>query len=101
MAESAYILLAESGESEAHEVIRRITLSAEKEGLGFADALRREEAVLRRITAKMLELRLVEDETEALSFFENPARYSGLAAQKAKTIAAKYRSLMSAPRQRV
>jgi adenylosuccinate lyase len=98
MAEPAYILLAESGESEAHEVIRRITLAAEKEGLNFADALRRENAVLRRITAKMLELRLVQDEAEAPFFFENPARYSGLASQKAKTIAARYRSLMAAPR---
>ncbi|MDR0663464.1 MAG: adenylosuccinate lyase [Spirochaetaceae bacterium] len=94
MAEPAYILLAESGESEAHEVIRRMTLTAEKEGLSFADALRREGAVLRRIAGKMLGLGLIADEAEAPSFFENPARYSGLAVQKAKTIAAKYRSLM-------
>jgi adenylosuccinate lyase len=95
MAEPAYILLAESGENEAHEVIRRITLAAEKEGLSFASALRREEGLMRRIAGKMLELRLVADEAEAPSFFEYPARYSGLAAQRAKAIAAKYRSLMS------
>jgi adenylosuccinate lyase len=100
MAEPAYILLAESGESEAHEVIRRITLAAEKDGLSFADALRREDAVLRRIAGKMLELGLVADEAEAPSFFENPARYRGLALQKAKAIAAKYRSLMAALRLR-
>lgn len=94
MAEPAYILLAESGESEAHEIVRRITLAAEKEGLSFPRALRREEAVLRRIAAKMLDLGLITDEAEAPDFFENPARYNGLAAGKARTIAARYRNLM-------
>ena len=95
MAEPAYILLAESGESEAHEIVRRITLAAESEGLSFPQALRREEAVLRRIAGKMLELGLIRDEAEAPDFFENPARYSGLAACKARTIAARYRKLMN------
>ncbi|MDR2097057.1 MAG: adenylosuccinate lyase [Spirochaetaceae bacterium] len=94
MAEPAYILLAESGECEAHEIIRRITLAAEKEGIGFSAALRREDAVLKRIGGKMLELGLIADEAEAPAFFENPAGYRGLAVKKAKSIAAKYRSLM-------
>jgi adenylosuccinate lyase len=94
MAEPAYILLAESGESEAHELIRGITLAAEREGLGFAEALVREEAVLRRIGGRLLELGLIAEEGEALSFFENPARYRGLAAKKARSLAAKYRALM-------
>jgi hypothetical protein len=42
----------------------------------------------------MRELGLIQDEGEALSFFENPARYRGLAAEKARAIAAKYRALM-------
>jgi adenylosuccinate lyase len=95
MAESAYILLAESGENDAHEVIRRITLAAEKEGLAFSQALRREDAVLERIAPKMRELGLIRDDGEAPSFFENPARYRGLAAEKARAIAKKYRSLMA------
>jgi adenylosuccinate lyase len=94
MAEPAYILLAESGENDAHEVIRRVTLAAEKEGLRFSQALRREDAVLKRIAAKMRELGLARDDGEALSFFENPARYRGLAAEKARAIASKYRALM-------
>jgi adenylosuccinate lyase len=94
MAEPAYILLAESGESEAHEIIRRITLAAEKEALTFSQALGRESAVFRRISGKMLELGLIADESGAAAFFENPASYRGLAVKKAKTIAARYRALM-------
>jgi adenylosuccinate lyase len=93
MAEPAYILLAESGESEAHEIVRRITIAAENDGLSFSQALRREKAVLKRIAGKMLELGLIADEAEAPAFFEEPARYRGLAAKKAKTIAVKYRAM--------
>jgi adenylosuccinate lyase len=94
MAEPAYILLAESGASDAHEVIRRITLAAERDGIRFSHALQREDAVMKRITGKMLELGLADNGKEAASFFENPRLYSGLSAVKAKTLAAKYRNLM-------
>jgi hypothetical protein len=42
----------------------------------------------------MLELGIVSSEADVLSFFENPERYKGLAAQKAKSIAQKYKKLM-------
>jgi adenylosuccinate lyase len=94
LAEPAYILLAESGVPDAHEVIRKITLTAEKGGLGFAQALAGEPAALDRIGEKMAELGIVSSAGEALSFFERPERYRGLAAEKAKSLAAKYRKLM-------
>jgi adenylosuccinate lyase len=94
LAEPAYILLAESGVSDAHEVIRKITLTAERENSSFAAALAKEEAVLCRIGAKMAELGLVKTAHDALSFFEKPERDNGLAAKKARTLAQKYRSLM-------
>ncbi|MDR1362663.1 MAG: adenylosuccinate lyase [Spirochaetaceae bacterium] len=94
MAEPAYILLAESGLGDAHEVVRRITLAAENEGLSFSQALRREDDVWRRIGGKMLELGLIGDVSETLMFFENPSRYCGLSAKKAVAISAKYRALM-------
>jgi adenylosuccinate lyase len=93
MAEPAYILLAESGVSDAHEVIRKITLDAEKENLSFAEALAKEPDVLKRIGGKMAELGLVASAEEALSFFEKPERYSGLAAHKARKLAQKYRKI--------
>jgi adenylosuccinate lyase len=99
MAEPAYILLAETGVSDAHEVIRKITLAAEKENISFADALAKEPETLKKIGGKLAELGLIaaktEDlTTETLSFFEKPERYCGLASKKAKTLAEKYKALM-------
>jgi adenylosuccinate lyase len=98
MAEPAYILLAETGVSDAHEVIRKITIAAEKENISFAAALSKEPQTLKKIGGKLAELGLIaaktEDLKEALSFFENPERYCGLAAKKAKTLAEKYKALM-------
>jgi adenylosuccinate lyase len=95
LAEPAYILLAESGASNAHEIIRRITLRAEKEGLTFAAALSADKAVLDRIAAKMTELGIIQNRADALSFFEQPERYRGLSAEKAGKLSAKYRKLMT------
>jgi adenylosuccinate lyase len=96
MAEPAYILLAETGISDAHEVIRKITLTAENEKISFAAALAKENETLRKISGKLFELGLIEkDSTEkALFFFENPQNYSGLAGKKAKTLATQYRTIM-------
>ncbi|MDR0494697.1 MAG: adenylosuccinate lyase [Treponema sp.] len=99
LAEPAYILLAESGVSDAHETIRKITLNAEKEKLSFAQALAKEPDLLRRIGGKMAELGLITAaasdnmSADVLSFFEKPERYSGLAAHKARKLAQKYRNI--------
>jgi adenylosuccinate lyase len=42
----------------------------------------------------MAELGLIATPNDSLSFFEKPERYSGLAAQKAKQLAQKYRKLL-------
>jgi adenylosuccinate lyase len=94
LAEPAYILLAESGFSDAHEIVRRLTLKAEKENLGFAAALAEDPEILRPIAAKMTELGLITGPEKALSWFERPEEYRGLSAVKARAIAAKYRALM-------
>jgi adenylosuccinate lyase len=91
MAEPAYILLAESGENNAHEIIRQITLKAEKEGLPFAAALRTNGEAWRKITAQLSRQRLATDEHEAAAFFEHSEKYCGLAAKKARELALKYR----------
>jgi adenylosuccinate lyase len=94
MAESAYILLAESGLSDAHEVIRRITLKAEKERLSFSEVLAGEKTALTAIEGKMRELRLIDEKTSALDFFAKPENYRGIAGEKAKSLAQKYKKLM-------
>ena len=106
LAEPAYILLAESGVTDAHEVIRKITLAAEKERISFAQALAAEKETLSRIAGKMAELGLISSaagetgkeagEKLALAWFENPAQYRGLAVKKARSIAEKYKKLFGA-----
>ena len=91
MAEPAYILLAESGENDAHEIIRQITLQAEKERCSFSAALKSNEEAWRRVTAQMAALGLAASEHEAAAFFEHPEKYCGLAVKKARDLAAKYR----------
>ncbi|GAB6392453.1 MAG: adenylosuccinate lyase [Treponematales bacterium] len=94
LAEPAYILLAESGVSGAHEVIRRLTLKAERERLSFAGALASEPGTLARIGSQMAALGLIAKAEDALDWFARPEQYRGLAAQKARGLAAKYRRLM-------
>ncbi|MDR0389163.1 MAG: adenylosuccinate lyase [Spirochaetaceae bacterium] len=94
LAEPAYILLAESGVSDAHELIRKITLRAEEEKLSFAGALAAEGDALSRIGNKMVELGIIKNASEALEFFEKPENYRGLAPEKARALAKKYRDIM-------
>ena len=89
LAEPAYILLAESGEADAHEKMRRITLLCEKDGLSLRQALEREGAI-GPITERLESLGM----RDAGSFFEEPWRYRGRAAEKARAIGEKYRGLM-------
>lgn len=93
LAEPAYILLAESGISDAHEAIRTITLDAEKNGITFYEALKRQGDAFARITSQLEKLGVA----DPANFFANPERYRGLAAEKAARLAEKYGALMKAP----
>lgn len=90
LAEPAYILLAESGISDGHEVIRKITLDAETNGITFYEALRKNADAFARITAQLEKLGVA----DPAGFFANPDRYRGLAAEKAERLAKKYGDLM-------
>ena len=90
LAEPAYILLAESGISDAHEVIRKLTLEAETSGKTLYEVLLNNKDTLDRITAQLEKLGVKDAET----FFQNPARYHGLAAEKSRRLAKKYAELM-------
>ncbi len=92
LAEPAYILLAESGISDGHEVIRTITLDAEKNGITFFEALKKQGDAFARITDQLEKLGVA----DPANFFANPERYRGLAAEKAARLAEKYRHLMQA-----
>ena len=100
LAEPAYILLAESGRADAHEIVRRATLAVEKEGCDFGEALRRESGASRGgpSEAKAFEAmaaRLVElGHTNAEEFFSTPWKYNGRAAARARKVGTEYRALM-------
>ncbi len=89
LAEPAYILLAETGVADAHEVIRNITLCAEKEKLGFGDALARHPDAQKAIYAKLREL----GHADPAAFFSSPQLYKGRASEKAREISARYRQI--------
>jgi len=107
LAEPAYILLAESGHSDAHEAIRRITLAAERDGISFADALAAEKEIRRRIGEQLIKsvrpdivsLTVRDPDSAAALFFGKPENYRGLSAKKARELAAKYRALMNEKKQ--
>ncbi|AEE17096.1 lyase family protein [Treponema brennaborense] len=90
LAEPAYILLAEAGVSDGHEVIRKITLEAERTGSSFYEALVKHADAYAKITAQLEKLGVA----DPAGFFADPSRYRGLAAEKAKRLSAKYAELM-------
>ena len=90
LAEPAYILLGEAGYNDGHEVIRKITLEAEKTGKTFFEVLKTHEKEYKDITAQLEKLGV----ENPANFFENPANYCGLAAVKSKRLAQKYAELM-------
>jgi adenylosuccinate lyase len=84
LAEPAYILLAESGDSDAHETVRKLTLEAEKSGRPFSEVIAGN-ASARAALAKRLEAIGAPSPEE---FFSAPESYRGLAAKKAREISA-------------
>ena len=90
LAEPAYILLGEAGFNDGHEVIRKITLEAEKSGKTFFEVLKTHKEAFEKITAQLEKLGVENPE----NFFEHPANYCGLAAKKSRRLAKKYEKLM-------
>jgi adenylosuccinate lyase len=86
LAEPAYILLAESGLADAHEIIRTITLAAEKDGLSFGQALAANPAAKTAVYGQLKAL----GHADPAGFFDAPEKYNGLASAKAREIAARY-----------
>ena len=91
LAEPAYILLSLSGGGDAHEVIRKVTLECGKEGITFAEALKKDEKIWKQIGDRLNDLTGLNPE----EFFKKPWLYSGKAKEKALKIAARYRGIMS------
>ena len=75
--------------SDAHEVIRKITLEAEQSNAQFFDVLKKHADSYERIQAQLKKLG-----KDADLFFAKPENYHGLAAEKSKRLADKYKALL-------
>ena len=96
LAEAAYILLAAAGESEAHEIIRQLTLRCEGEGISLVEAISGDPAVRERIDASLAAVGL----PPAGKFFSRQEQYRGIAVKKAVEIADRYRELVKQLKER-
>ena len=92
LAEAAYVLLSLSGDTDAHEKIRKITLECEAEGTRLVDVLQRNPELWRYISER-LESTTGED---AVEFFSNPWKYCGKAVEKTMDLVGQYKSKMAA-----
>ncbi len=90
LSEAAYVLLALGGDDEAHETVRRATLAAEKEKKPLSEILKRDGAAWGRIETQLAKVMKI----GATEFFSHPERTTGLAAPKAKKLAAAYTQIM-------
>jgi adenylosuccinate lyase len=88
LAEAAYILLARAGESEAHELIKQITLKLHEKN--FAEALKEHGELWNILKQQLSEVGVKDPE----AFFEDPAQYNGRAEEKALEISERYIQLM-------
>jgi adenylosuccinate lyase len=88
LAEPAYLLLALAGEAEAHEVVRRATLRAEREGLSLKDALCDEGDVWERLSQTLSRTTGL----DADAFFAGPENYLGRAVETAEAVFDRYES---------
>jgi adenylosuccinate lyase len=92
--EPIYILLALGGHPDAHEVVRKATLSAESSRKRLTDVLRQDSAVWSTLTQQLS----VTQGADAGRFFDDPANYRGVAAERSRALARKYMEICALSR---
>jgi adenylosuccinate lyase len=85
LAEAAYILLASSGEVEAHEALRRASREARASARKLAEVLRADDS----LWTKLQEALSARGAVDAGEFFARPSAYAGLAREVALDTAAR------------
>ena len=98
LAEPTYILLALSGYSDAHEIVRQATLLSEKEGISLKKSIEKvNNKAWNSLSGKFREV----TGKNADDFYGNPALYRGLASERAKELAGKYSQLSESIRNKI
>lgn len=82
LSEAAYILLASMGESEAHEIIRTITLECEEKQQSLISVMKNHAEAWNKIEQRLSALSGIDPE----HFFSTPSEYRGRAQEKALAI---------------
>jgi adenylosuccinate lyase len=91
LAEPAYILLALSGTSQGHEIIRTLTLECEKNGKRLVDVLKSNPDVWDAIRKQYSKI----SKSDPESFFTHPSLYTGIASVKTESLVTKYKQVMT------
>lgn len=91
LAEAAYILLSKNGEEDAHEIIRVLTLEAERDRLPLVQVLKSRPEVWERLRKGLLDSNGLGPE----EFFSSPRQYRGRSAEKARELAGHWTEKMS------
>jgi adenylosuccinate lyase len=95
--EPLYVLIATAGDPDAHERVRKATLRAERTKERLRDVLREDPGLWRLLDARIGAL----FGSSAESFLEDPSRYTGRAAAKARSIAERYASAVDRMRKEI
>ena len=91
LSEALYVLLAKSGESDAHELMKQLTLKRDKSNKTLIEIIN-EDAGLSSLIEKELRRNL---KLSGKDFWLHPENYCGIAAKKAEKIALKYKKIFS------
>ncbi len=91
LAEAAYILLSQNGESDAHEIIRVLTLEAEQKNLSLKEVMESKPEVWQKVSQRLKAVA----HKDAHEFFSSPAHYKGMATEKARALSAMWTHEMS------
>ena len=86
LAEPLYLILASLGHPDAHEKVRTITLSAQKNGLSLGEAAMKDTELteyIERMTAQQKNI------------IADPSTYTGIAEKKAKEIALRWKKKLA------
>jgi len=90
LAEPLYVLLAAGGESEAHERVKQLTLESEKSGKSVVALLQQDETLWERLKGQMSRVGIADPQ----HFVAAPESYRGRAAERARRLAARWRTNM-------
>ncbi len=91
LAEAVYVLAAKGGEGDAHERVRKATLRVEREGRPLREVLAEDRSLWKALDAGLR----ASVGCDAAAFFEDPARYTGRAAARARAEADRWDAAMA------